>query len=75
MTPLPVPCAGCGELTPYEVGAAPGVGSRGEHLVTPLGRCFVRTHWKESCKLAARYAKDGRPVVLGEVADQPEPGP
>lgn len=58
--PLPVPCAGCGTLTPYAVGEG---ASHGELLSTPLGDCYVRTCRKRSCVEAARAAKQGRPVV------------
>lgn len=56
----PVPCAGCGELTPYEVGDD---ASYGEHLETPLGLCFRRTHRVRVCVLASREACGGRPVT------------
>lgn len=56
------PCAGCGEPTPYEVGE--GL-SFGEHLQTPLGICFRRTHRVRECVEESRAAVDGRPVVLG----------
>jgi hypothetical protein len=59
--PLPVPCAGCGALTPYAVGEH---ASYGEFLSTPLGLCFVRTCRQRSCVKAAREAKQGRPVKL-----------
>jgi hypothetical protein len=61
--PLPVPCAGCGEPTPYEVGEG---ASHGEYLSTPLGLCFVRTCRQRECVHAARAAKHGRPVKLSE---------
>lgn len=64
-TPLPVPCAGCGEPTPYEVGD--GL-SYGEFLSTPLGLCYVRTCRQRPCVQAARAAKQGRPVKLTEAA-------
>lgn len=68
--PQSVPCAGCGEPTPYEVGleygdAEPrGEGlSYGEHLRTPLGECYRRTHRDRACVTASRYAVGGRPFV------------
>ena len=70
-SPLPVPCAGCGELTPYEVSDEEGVGSYGEWLSTPIGRCFVRTCWDRACVLAARERLKGRRVVLRESKNPP----
>lgn len=61
------PCAGCGEPTPYEVGE--GL-SFGEHLSTPLGLCFRRTHRRRGCVEASRAAVDGRPVVLGPTREE-----
>lgn len=61
--PLPVPCAGCGKPTPYEVGEQHGVGSFGEVLSTPLGDCFRRTCWTHECVRASRAAVGGRPVT------------
>lgn len=48
-----VPCAGCGEPTPYEVGE--GL-SHGEWHSAPLGLTYVRTHRVRACVLAARAA-------------------
>lgn len=59
-SPAPVPCAGCGEPTSYEVGED---ASFGETLATPLGDCYVRTHRRRECVEAARAAKSGRPVT------------
>lgn len=60
---LPVPCAGCGTLTPYETTDQPGVGSFGEFLATPLGFCFVRTCWTHACVRTARAKVDGKPYT------------
>lgn len=57
-----VPCAGCDKPTPYDVGEA---ASFGEHLETPLGLCYRRTHRRRECVVASRAAVDGRPVKLG----------
>lgn len=64
------PCAGCGEPVPYEVGQRYGSDERrdgcyGEHLRTPLGSCFRRTHRERSCVEASRAAVQGRPFVPG----------
>jgi hypothetical protein len=60
--PLDVPCAGCGELTPYRVGDHPGDGSFGEFLSTPLGDCYQRTHWTRECVKAGRAKVQGRRI-------------
>lgn len=52
MTP-DVPCAGCGKPTPYAVGEN---ASHGEWHSVPLGLCYVRTHRRRACVLAARKA-------------------
>jgi len=62
--PLDVPCAGCGAPTPYAVGDRRDVGSFGEHLVTPLGFVYRRTHWTHSCVLESRHRCKGQPVQL-----------
>lgn len=67
MTPAPVPCAGCGEPTPYAVGED---ASHGEWLRTPLGTCFRRTHRVRSCVEASRAAVDGRPFVPGPTREE-----
>lgn len=58
-----VPCAGCGEPTPYEVGEG---ASHGEHHSAALGLCFVRTHRDRECVRLARE-RNGvkRATVLG----------
>lgn len=65
--PLPVPCAGCDEPTPYEVDEA---ASYGEWLATPLGLTFRRTHRRRECVLASRAAVEGRPVKLGPTREE-----
>jgi hypothetical protein len=57
---LPVPCAGCGKPTPYEVGED---ASYGEFLSTPIGDCYVRTHRDRACVLRARARVDGKHIA------------
>ena len=63
----PVPCAGCGNPTPYEVDEN---ASHGEWLRTPLGICYRRTCRVRECVLASRAAVDGRPFVPGPTREE-----
>jgi hypothetical protein len=55
-TPPPVPCAGCGEPTPYAVGDGE---SYGEFRLTGLGYAYYRTHRDRACVLAMRERVGG----------------
>ena len=67
MVTAPVPCAGCGEPVPYEVGES---GSHGEWLRTPLGICFRRTCRVRACVEASRAEVQGRPFVPGPTREE-----
>lgn len=58
--PAPVPCEGCGELTPYDVGES---SSYGEWLATPLGVTYARTHRLRECVVASRAKHEGRRIA------------
>jgi hypothetical protein len=63
--PADVPCAGCGQPTPYAVGPE---ASHGETLKTPTGTIYRRTHRERSCVLASREAVGGRTVEVKATA-------
>jgi hypothetical protein len=62
-----VPCAGCGEPTPYAVGED---ASHGEWLRTPLGICYRKTHRRRECVEASRAAVEGRVFVPGPTREE-----
>jgi hypothetical protein len=55
-TPPPVPCAGCGEPTPYAVGDG---ASYGEFRLAGLGYAYYRTHRVRECVLLMRERVGG----------------
>jgi hypothetical protein len=48
---------------------APGL-SYGEHLRTPLGSCYRRTHRVRECVERSRAAVEGRPYVPGPTREE-----
>lgn len=69
--PPPVPCAGCGELIPYDAGRGPEHPSYGESLRGELGVFYVRTCRRRECVEQARRTagfdgKGGKPYTWPE---------
>lgn len=53
--PPDVPCAGCGDPTPYRAGGRDSdAPSYGEWHHAPLGMCYARTHRRRECVIEAR---------------------
>ena len=63
-TPLPVPCSGCGDPTPYDTGPdgeRPPAGlSFGATVKSPLGLTFIKTHPNRDCVERALRRLDGK---------------
>lgn len=66
LKPASVYCDGCGQLIAH------GEPTRTEHLSTPLGRCFRKTHVRPECVRASREKVDasGPVTVRGTAHDK-----